>query len=309
MTPTLLILFIGLVLSSVCQAQDTKYSATPQQLSPPGCLIVRDLYAGECASDEHEAWLADLHHWRDERRIRIGYDGFRYELPALHWTQSSFIQSLLMIEDRYFYDPVTHRYTVDRYVDDLVRRYGGIDAVLIWPTYSNIGIDNRNQHDLIRSMPGGVEGVKQMVADFHRRGVRVLFPMMMWDQGTRNPGTPWPKAIAELMKELNADGINGDTEQGVARAFPEAADKIGYPLAFEPEDNASDEAVAYNLLTWGQYDYPFAPQVDRSKWLEPRHMVNVSDRWSRNKTDNLQFAFFMAWAGRVGRTSGEYGMA
>jgi len=67
------------------------------------------------------------------------------------------------------YDPVAGKYTVERYLDDLEKRYGGIDAVLIWPTYPNLGIDNRNQHDMIRSMPGGVAGVKQMIADFHRR--------------------------------------------------------------------------------------------------------------------------------------------
>ena len=32
--------------------------------------------------------------------------------------------------------------------------------------------------------------------------------------------------------------------------------------------------------------------VDRFKWLEPRHMVNISDRWNRDKNDDLQFAFF-----------------
>ena len=74
-----------------------------------------------------------------------------------------------------------------------------------------------------------------MVADFHRRGVRVLFPMMMWDQGTRDPGKPWPDAIAELMKEIGADGINGDTQEGVPLAFSLAAEKAGHPLAFEPE--------------------------------------------------------------------------
>ncbi len=45
-------------------------------------------------------------------------------------------------------------------------------------------------------------------------------------------------------------------------------------------------------MTWGQYQYPFVPMVDKYKWLETRHMVNISDRWKRDKTDNLQFAFF-----------------
>jgi gamma-glutamyl hercynylcysteine S-oxide synthase len=224
--------------------------------------------------------------------IRLGFDGSRYELPELRWTQSSFLQPQMMVQDRYFYDRVAHRYTVDRYLNDLEKRYGGIDAVLIWPTYPNMGIDDRNQHDLIRSMPGGVRGVRQMVADFHERGVRVLFPMMMWDQGTREPDKPWPQAIAELMAEVGADGINGDTQDGVPLAFSVAADRVGHPLAFEPEDGPSDEALAWNVLTWGQYNFPFVPLVDKYKWLEPRHMVNISDRWSRDKTNDLQFAFF-----------------
>ena len=145
----------------------------------------------------------DLDHWRTERRIRTAYDPSRYELPALQWTQSSFMQPQMMVQDRYFYDPVAGRYTVDRYLDDLDKRYGGIDAVLIWATYPNMGIDDRNQLDMVESMPGGVEGVRQMVADFHRRGVRVLFPMMMWDEGTHQPDQPWPQAIAALMKQSN----------------------------------------------------------------------------------------------------------
>jgi formylglycine-generating enzyme required for sulfatase activity len=222
----------------------------------------------------------------------MGYDSSRYDLPALKWTQSSFMQPQMMVHDRYFYDPIAGRYTVDRYLDDLDKRYGGIDAVLIWATYPNMGIDDRNQHDMVRSMPGGVAGVRQMVADFHRRGVKVLFPMMMWDQGTRDPGESWPDAIAGLMKEIDADGINGDTQDGVPLAFSLAADKLNHPLAFEPESGPSDEALAWNVLTWGQYNYQFVPTVDKYRWLEPRHQVNIQGRWDRDKTDALQFAFF-----------------
>ena len=265
-----------LLFGLIALAQDTKvvgrytdgFDPGPQQISAPACLSVRGAWEGgtaPCAPNEHEVWLEDIRHWREERLIRIGYNGSRYELPALQWTQSSFIQPQMMVEDRYFYDPVANHYTVDRYLSDLEKRYGGIDAVLIWPTYSNMGIDNRNQHDLVRTMPGGIAGVRQMVADFHRHGVRVLFPMMMWDQGTNDPGKPWPDAIASLMAEIGADGINGDTQDGVPRAFSEAADKIGHPLAFEPEGGPQDEAVAYDVMTWGQYKFPFVPRVDRYK--------------------------------------------
>jgi len=284
-----------LILSLPLASQDSRYRPQGQQIPTPDCLVMKGAWEGgskPCTQSEHETWLDDITHWRNERRIRIGYSGSRYDLPALRWTQSSFMQPQMMVHDRYFYDPVAHRYTVDRYLDDLEKRYGGIDAVLLWPTYPNMGIDNRNQHDMIRSMPGGVEGVRQMISDFHRRGVRVLFPMMMWDQGTRDPGMPWPDAIAKLMAEIGADGVNGDTQDGVPLPYIEAAEEIGHPLVFEPEGGPADEALAWNLMTWGQYQYPFVPMVDKYKWLEPRHMVNISDRWKRDKTDNLQYAFF-----------------
>jgi formylglycine-generating enzyme required for sulfatase activity len=280
----------------VAAAQDTQYPARGQQIPPPDCMNLHYVWDNAqqvpCTTFAHERWLRDLQHWRDERRIRIAYDPSRYQLPALQWTQSSFMQPQMMVHDRYFFDPVSGRYTVDRYLDDLDKRYGGIDAVLVWATYPNMGIDDRNQLEMVESMPGGVEGVRKMVADFHRRGVRVLFPMMMWDEGTRPPSQPWPDAIAALMKQIDADGINGDTQDGVPLGFSLAAEKIGHPLAFEPEGSPSDEALNWNVMNWGQLSFPFIPMVDRFKWLETRHMANISDRWALDKTDDLQFAFF-----------------
>ena len=285
----------GLAFAFSATAQDTRFPAVDQLIPGPPCLVMHG--EGEpsmppCTEELHNAWLRDVTHWRNERLIRVGFSDEDYTLPALRWAQSSFIQPQMMVEDRFLYDPVKSAYTVDRYLDDVDKRYGGIDSVLVWPTYPNLGIDDRNQLDMIRSMPGGVEGVRRMVADFHRRKVRVLFPMMMWDQGTREPGGTWPNALAELMKEIDADGVNGDTQDGVPVAFSLAAAKLNHPLVFEPEVSPHDEGLAWNVMTWGQYQFTFEPKVDRFKWLEPRHMVNISDRWNRNKTDDLQMAFF-----------------
>ncbi|MES2255280.1 MAG: SUMF1/EgtB/PvdO family nonheme iron enzyme [Pseudomonadota bacterium] len=282
------------------QAQDSNYRPVGQQIPPPACFTLteawEDLRAGQgpapCTPKLQQEWLKDIQHWKEERRIRIGYDDARYRMPELKWAQSSFIQPQTMVQDRYLYDPIQQKYTVDRYLDDLQKRYGGVDSVLIWPTYPNMGIDDRNQHDLVRSMPGGLDGVRGMVADFHRRGVKVMFPMMMWDQGTRDPGKPWADEIASLMKDLNVDGVNGDTQDGVPLTFSLAADKSGHPMVFEPELTMSDEALAWNLIHWGQYKYQFVPTLDKYRWLEPRHQVHISDRWNHSKTDALQFAFF-----------------
>ena len=276
-------------------AQDTFNAPRGQQIPPPACFTIRGAWEGgyvPCTPASHSEWLADITHWRMERRIRVGFDPARYEMPELKWAQSAFMQPQMMVHDRYFYDPVEHRYTVDRYLNDLTARYGGIDAVLLWPTYPNMGIDDRNQLDMVRSMPGGVEGLRKMIEEFHHRGVHVLFPMMMWDQGTHDPGKPWPDAIAELMKEIGADGINGDTQDGVPLAFSLAGEKINHPLVFEPEGSPHDEALAWDVMTWGQYTYQFVPTVDKYRWLEPRHQVNIQGRWVREKTDELQFAFF-----------------
>jgi formylglycine-generating enzyme required for sulfatase activity len=293
---TISLTILAATLALTAPAQDTQYPPTGQQIPGPVCNFQYRAFDNSfqpgCAPFAHERWLRDLQHWRDERHIRTTYDPSRYELPALAWTQSSFMQPQMMVQDRYFYDPVAGRYTVDRYLDDLEKRYGGIDAVLIWSTYPNMGIDDRNQLQMVESMPGGIDGVRQMVADFHRRGVRVLFPMMMWDEGTHQPDQPWPQAIAALMKQIGADGVNGDTQDGVPLGFSLAADAIGHPLAFEPEGSPSDEALSWNVMTWGQYSFPFTPMVDRFKWLETRHMVNISDRWNQDKTSDLQFAFF-----------------
>jgi formylglycine-generating enzyme required for sulfatase activity len=289
----LLLVFAGSVF-----AQDTRFSPQDEQIPGPDKAAIS---ADQCCyhSDEIEdsapafkAWIEDVRHWRGERLIRMGYNGSEYERPELKWTQSSFIQPQMMIEDRYFYDPVAGKYTVDRYLNDLEKRYGGIDSVLIWHTYPNIGIDNRNQYDLLHDMPGGVEGLRQMISDFHRRGVRVLFPVMLWDQGTQDVGIPNWEATAKAMAEIDADGINGDTLDGVPRAFRTASDQTGHPIALEPEGGPADEALQWNNLTWGYWKYPFVPMISRYKWLEPRHMVNVCDRWNRDKTDNLQYAFF-----------------
>jgi len=253
----------------------------------------KELLAGPAKPSDFKEWYANMLNWRKKAKDSIKYNGDKYHLARLKWAQRSYIQTQMMIEDRYFYDPVAGKYTVGRYLNDLEKRYGGLDAVLIWPTYPNIGIDNRDQFDMVADMPGGIKGVRQMVADFHRRGVKVFFPIMPWDNGTRDPGPIAPKLTKE-MAEVGADGLNGDTMYGIPEGFFWADNGNKYPLALEPEINLKTlDMLQWNTMSWAYYDdYIFNPGVSLYKWLEPLHQPIVNDRWADNKTDDLQYAWF-----------------
>ncbi|UHQ22203.1 formylglycine-generating enzyme family protein [Lysobacter sp. 5GHs7-4] len=239
-------------------------------------------------------WIAELVDWRREHLTRIGYDDANYRRPELQWAQRNFVHAQMMAEDRYFYDPVEGRYTVARYLDDLKQRYGGIDSVLIWHVYPNIGIDDRNQFDLAGDLPGGLDGLREAIAEFHRHGVRVLLPTMPWDNGTRDDGRSDWESMAELVKATGADGINGDTYNGVPRAFFDACDALCHPVVLQPESTISaEEALIWNVQSWGKKapNEP-VPPVAKFKWLEPRHMINYENRWGRDRNHDLQYIFF-----------------
>lgn len=255
---------------------------------------LKELFAGPGQS-AYDAWLEGMKGWKTAERNKLNYDDSEYIRPELSWLKNTFVFDQMMAHDRYFYDALSGKYTVDRFLDDLDKQYGGIDAVLIWPTYPNIGIDNRNQLDLVHDMPGGIDAIKKMIVDFKKRGVRVFFPIMYWDHGTREIDSSMAGALIAEMKETGADGMNGDTMSGVTEDFKNAYDSLHYPVVLQPEVGVRTDLkmIEWNTSSWGYYwNYTSQPGVSICKWLEPRHQVFVTNRWAVDKTDDLQYAFF-----------------
>lgn len=261
------------------------------------------------------AWLANLKSVRSVLEKQINYTGAVYSDAVVNWTRVSFVQPQAHMYDRYLYDSDAQMFTVDRFLDDVTRRYGGIDSILLWPTYTNIGIDARNQFDYFRSVPGGLRAVASLTADFKARGVRVLWAYNPWDQSTRDEGEPHWETMVRLLKLTHGDGFNGDTMTTMYKEFwiaGVAADyRIvgemeggGYPAGGGRPDDGSWASAEWSPMGWGYFDrgakshdnityaYDVAPGVDRFKWLDGRHMTHVCDRWAKNRTDALQYAFF-----------------
>ena len=101
--------------------------------------------------------------------------------------------------------------------------------------------------------------------------------------------------MAAIVAATGADGINGDTYSGVPLAFHTACEAAGRAVVLQPETTAQagDHILSWNLQSWSKrIPDESIPTVLKLKWLEPRHIVNIENRWSRQRTNDLQHAFF-----------------
>ena len=83
--------------------------------------------------------------------------------------------------------------------------------VLRLSLYPRIGVDDRNQFDFYRDMPGGLNGLRAISRRCHRRNVKVFINYNPWDIGTRREARNDLEMLAETVAAIEVDGIFLDT--------------------------------------------------------------------------------------------------
>jgi sulfatase modifying factor 1 len=238
------------------------------------------------------AWLADLTRWRATARRDLNYDGSRYLSADLAWTRSCFACGMVMLWDTGICDQETGQFTAAAYLDRAERRYGGLDAVVLWHAYPRIGFDDRNQFDFYREGPGGLAGLAALVRACHDRGVRAILDYNPWDTGTRAEPSGDADALASLAAQTGADGIFLDTLAEASAELRGRLDAVAPWIALQSEDLVPLERVADHPLSWMQWPpVSPAPYLLRNRWFEQRHMQHLIRRWNRDRTGELQLAW------------------
>ena len=153
-------------------------------VGPPSAAWSAPPYCGPGSGQTSDAWYDEMRAFRAATRTASNITGACANASDLFgrnaWASSVFVWPLTMMMDRMLYDSATHSWTVDRFLTDLQLRYGGIDGVLLWQSYTNMGVDSRNQIDLLRCAPGGLPGLADLIDQFHSRNVSVIFPWNQW---------------------------------------------------------------------------------------------------------------------------------
>eukprot|EP00913_Durusdinium_trenchii_P026646 g25002.t1 len=157
-------------------------------------------------------WILSLHNLQHQLSTLPWAQGSgEFDSPEFRRSSNAFVTVQTMIHDRKLYDPVRNTYTAVAYLNDLKDRFGGVDQVLLWAGYPNLGVDTRSNLDLMDSLPGGLHSA---VDAFRQANPKLLIQPLSgrpWDIATNGLGQHDPSRYADLMARAGADGLNLDT--------------------------------------------------------------------------------------------------
>jgi len=151
------------------------------------------------------------------------FDLTLYEREDLAWIRGAYLMTLQFAWDHEFYDWQSQQYRILNFLDR-PKHFGWYDVFGIWPTWPRLGMDERNQWDLYRDLPGGLPKVRELASTAAGFGTKLFIAYNPWDQSTRfeNPYV----GMASLIDQLNADGVVLDTQGSSSSQLQRAADSI-----------------------------------------------------------------------------------
>ena len=189
---------------------------------PPKAKVIYSVYANVYKGE----WQNGLRMmFRDKYLYDITkFDNSLYEREDLAWIKDSYLIILQMAWDREFYDRLTGKYNYAEVIKKGIGLFGNIDVFGIWPTWPRLGLDQRNQWDLYRDLPGGTEQLRSFVRMSRQSNTRFFIAYNPWDNSTRKEDHF--KGMAQLISETEADGVVLDTRGSSSYELQAAADSI-----------------------------------------------------------------------------------
>ena len=193
-----------------------------ETILPPGASVTyhihADLYRGEWQDGLRlmfaGRWLHDLEK----------FDDTLYNREDLKWIRTSYLMVLQMAWDRELRDRFTGTGTFGDYLSEYNRLFGHLDVYGIWPTWPRLGLDERNQWDLYRDLPGGTDALRRLSNEARSQGCRFFIAYNPWDKSTR--AEDHLRGMAEIIAETEADGVVLDTEGRSSSELQQAADTV-----------------------------------------------------------------------------------
>ncbi|MBC8181514.1 hypothetical protein H8E88_10365 [candidate division KSB1 bacterium] len=227
-----------------------------------------------------------------KKYIRSNFDFKYYKRPVQKKYRQRFISHFTFLYGFDIYDPETNRFRIDEFLDEGELNFGGYDYILLWHDYQRMGIDDRDQFDMYEDLPGGLEGLREMVDKAHARDVQVFIPYKPWDimKGRKDHF----KQEARISKAIGADGVFLDTMDETDKGFREALDAVNPDNVFVSEGRPDLAAAQLVTGSWNQSGNATnkMPNIDLFRFVIPEHNVHNINRGARKRDELIYNALF-----------------
>jgi gamma-glutamyl hercynylcysteine S-oxide synthase len=234
-------------------------------LLPPGANVTYKMYA-DVFKGEWQNGLRMM--FRDRYIYDIDkFDNSLYERPDLAWIKSSYLIILQMAWDREFYDRTTGKYTFPEVLKKGNELFGNIDVYGIWPTWPRLGLDQRNQWDMYRDLPGGTPQLRNFSRLSRQVNTKFFIAYNPWDNSTRKEDHY--RGMARLIKETEADGVVLDTKGSSSFELQSAADSVRKGVVMFSEGMAIVRDMPGIISGRVHNAIFFSPELNLNKLIKP----------------------------------------
>ncbi len=225
--------------------------------------------------------------------VEVGkFDDSLMERKDLKWIRSCYAINLMMCWDKRFYDYKDGSFHVKEYLEKMKKLMGGYDVYCIWPTWPALGMDQRNQWDMFRDLPGGYPKLREISDICHNEGSHFFLSYNPWDGSTRASDKKFD-GMTTITKELNIDGFVLDTQGGSSKTLQDAADAARHGVVMYSEGMAvpvNMQGIVSGRVHNALY---YAPLLNLNKLIKPDFAIfRVADEAHEPIRREFNMSFF-----------------
>ncbi len=195
------------------------------------------------------------------------FDNSMFEREDLKWIRHKYTMALQFGWDHEFYDALNGGYRVIEYLNMGKRLFGGWDVFGLWPTWPTLGIDQRNQWDLYKDLPGGLGKIRQISEKMQNDGTKFFIAYNPWDKSTRR--IDHYRGMADLIRDTYANGVILDTQGSSSYELQKAADNVKSGVVMYSEGMAVPKDMP-GIVSGRVHDAIFLPPpLNLNKLIKP----------------------------------------
>jgi len=199
------------------------------------------------------------------------FDNSLFERDDLKWVRHTYLCQLMMGWDHDIYDIEKNRYTLNDFINFNNKVLGGAEIYGLWPTWPALGMDQRNQWDMYRSMPGGMAAVKNLADLTHNNNSHFYIAFKPWDTATRSED-PY-EGLAESIRETGADGVVLDCSGASTEQLQKAGDNSGDGVVMYSEGMAVPKDMQGIVSGRVHNALYYCPILNLNKLIKPEFAI------------------------------------